>query len=56
MAFVWAAGILVVAYEIAGSTPQDSNSTANAEQPTDVTGSPINPEDEKKLEQAIRNL
>jgi len=55
MALLWGAGILWLAWDVAGSSSQTSN-TENAEAPTDATGSAINPEDEKKLEQAIRNL
>lgn len=49
MALVWAAGILWAAYDVAGSEPQDSNASANSEQATDATGSPITSDDAKKL-------
>ena len=49
MALVWAAGILWVAYDVAGSEPQDSNASANSEQATDATGAPINSDDVNKL-------
>jgi hypothetical protein len=47
MALLWCAGIIWFAYDFAGSQPQDTNSSANAEQPTDVTGAPLTPKDEK---------
>ena len=56
MALIWAAGILWVAWDVAGSTPQDTNNSANAEGPTDVTGSPITVDDEKKFENAMNGL
>ncbi len=56
MALLWAAGILWLAWDVASSAPDTTNNSENAEAPTDATGSAINPEDEKKLEQAIRNL
>jgi hypothetical protein len=56
MALVWAIGIIVVAWEVAGPDPQPANSSENAEAPTDVTGAPINPDDENKVEQALQNL
>ena len=49
MALIWAAGILWAAYGVAGSEPQDSNASANAEQATDATGAPINSDDVNKL-------
>jgi len=56
MALIWAAGILWVAWDVAGSAPQDTNNSANAEGPTDVTGSPITVDDEKKFENAMNGL
>jgi hypothetical protein len=56
MALVWAAGILWLAWDVAGSAPQDANNSANAEAPTDVTGAPITADDEKKFEQAMNGL
>jgi hypothetical protein len=49
MALIWAAGIIWVAYDVAGSEPQDSNASANGEQATDVTGAPITSDDANKL-------
>ena len=56
MALVWAAGILWLAWDVAGSAPQDTNSSNNAEQTTDVTGAPITPAQEKQFEQALNTL
>ena len=56
MALVWAAGIIWFAYDVAGSEPQDTDSSANAEQATDATGAPITSEDEKKFEQTLNGL
>jgi hypothetical protein len=56
MALLWAAGVIWVAYDVAGSSPQTDNNSANAEQPTDVTGAPITQDDEKKFEQAMNGL
>lgn len=56
MALIWAAGILWLAWDVAGSAPQESNTSDNAEQATDVTGAPITRDDEKKFEQALKSL
>jgi hypothetical protein len=56
MALIWAAGILWLAWDVAGRAPQDTSNSANAEEPTDVTGAPITPEDEKKFEQTLNGL
>jgi hypothetical protein len=56
MALVWAVGILWLAWDVAGSSAQTSNASENAEAPTDATGAPITPEDEKKFEQALNGL
>jgi hypothetical protein len=55
MALVWAAGILWLAWDVAGSAPQQSTASTNA-QATDATGAPITPDDEKKFEQALNGL
>jgi hypothetical protein len=49
MALLWAAGIIWFAYDFAGSQPQDTNASANAEQSTDGTGSPVTSDDTNKL-------
>lgn len=56
MALIWAAGVIWVAYDVADSAPKESTASKTAEQPTDVTGSPISPDDEKKFEQIINGL
>jgi hypothetical protein len=56
MALLWAAGIIWFAYDFAAPSEDGSNNGANAEQPTDVTGAPITPEDEKKFEEAVHRL
>ena len=54
MALVWAAGIIWFAYDFAGSQPQDTNTSANAE--TDATGTPVTSQDEKKLADALNSF
>ena len=56
MALVWAAGIIWLAYDVAGSAPSGEANNSAAEQPTDVTGATITDEDAKKFEQAINGL
>jgi hypothetical protein len=53
MALLWAAGIVWFAYDFAGSQPQATNTSANAEQPTDATGAPITSDDQKQLASAL---
>jgi hypothetical protein len=55
-AVVWAAGIIWMAYDVAGGRSETTNNSASAEQATDVTGAPVNPDDAKTLEEAIKNL
>ena len=54
MALIWAAGILWLAWDVAGSAPQAASS--NTAQATDATGAPITPEQEKQFEQALNQL
>ena len=49
MALLWAAGIIWFAYDFAGSQPQDTNSSANAEEQTDATGAPVTTDDQNRL-------
>ena len=56
MALLWAAGIIWFAYDFAGSQPQDDNASANAEQATDATGTPITSDDTNKLSQELNAL
>ena len=55
MALVWAAGIIWFAYDFAGSEPQDSNASANAEQ-TDATGAALSSADTNKLAEELNSL
>lgn len=55
-ALIWAAGILWVAYDVAGGTPQETNNSADAVQTTDVTGAPVTTDDENKVNQIINGL
>jgi hypothetical protein len=55
MALIWAAGIIWFAYDFAA--PDDSsNASANAEQTTDATGSPVTSDDEKRLAAALNSF
>jgi hypothetical protein len=54
MALIWAAGILWLAYDVAGSQPQGENSSA--EQPVDVTGATISDEDAKHFVEIVNGL
>jgi hypothetical protein len=56
MAMLWAAGIIWFAYDFAGSQPQAASNDANAEQTTDVTGTPVTPEDQKRVTDALRSF
>jgi hypothetical protein len=56
MALVWAAGIVWFAYDFAGSQPQVVNSSANADQPTDATGTPVTSDDENKLADELNSF
>jgi hypothetical protein len=49
MALIWAAGIIWFAYDVAGSEPQAANASANADQATDASGSPVTSDDANKL-------
>ena len=56
MALLWAAGILWFAYDFANSEPQPSNASANAEQPTDVSGAPITSDDSNNLADELNSF
>lgn len=56
MALIWAAGVIWFAYDVADPAPKKPAAGKTAEQPTDVTGAPISPEDEKKVEQILKAL
>lgn len=56
MALIWGAGIIWFAYDFAGSQPQDTNASANAEQATDGTGNPVTSDDTKKLAEELNSF
>ena len=56
MALLWAAGIIWFAYDFAGSQPQPAKNGDNAEEVTDVTGTPVTPEDQQKVAAVLKNL
>ncbi len=56
LALLWAAGIIWLAYDFAGSSTGSSGDEANSEQANDATGAPITPEDEKKFEEVLNGL
>ena len=56
LALLWAAGIIWLAYDFAGSATDPSRDGANSEQASDATGAPISPEDEKKFEEVLNGL
>lgn len=60
MALLWAAGIIWFAYDTATSAPsaksEKASASENTDQPTDATGAPITPEDEKKFAAIIDGL
>jgi hypothetical protein len=53
MALLWAAGIIWLAFQVAGPDDSSSNADVNA---TDVTGAPVTVQDEKALEEAINSI
>ena len=55
-ALLWAAGIIWFAYDFAAPSDDSANSAANAEQATDVTGSPVTSDDEQRLAQELNSL
>lgn len=54
MALLWAAGILWLAWDVAGSAPTQPDAATSER--TDASGAPITPDDEKRLEQALNGL
>jgi hypothetical protein len=56
MAMLWAAGILWFAYDFAGPADDSPNTSDNEVQITDATGSPVSPEEAKRLQDAIKGL
>jgi hypothetical protein len=56
MALVWAAGIIWFAYDFAAPPEDQSNANDNQVQISDASGSPVSPEEAKKLEEAVKGL
>ena len=56
MALVWAIGIVIIAFEVAAPDAQASNTTENAQAPTDAMGDPISPEDANKLDSILNGV
>ena len=56
LALLWAAGIIWFAYDFAGSQSDYANASANAEQSTDGSGSPVTTADAKKLAQELNSF
>jgi len=56
MALVWAIGIVINAFEVAAPDAQASNTTENAQAPTDAMGDPISPEDANKLDSILNGV
>ena len=54
MALLWAAGIIWFAYDFAGSAPATDGN--NAEEATDVTGTPVTADDQKRLADALNSF
>ena len=53
MALLWAAGILWLAFQVAGPGDSAGNSDSNV---TDVSGAPVTVQDEKALEEALNSI
>jgi len=57
MALLWAAGIIWFAYDFAGPSDDDTNSTGtNQVQVTDANGAPVTPDEAKQLEEALNRV
>jgi hypothetical protein len=56
MALLWAAGIIWFAYDTASSQSQGDDNSANAEQPTDATGSPVTSDEQKRMAEALNSF
>jgi hypothetical protein len=52
-ALLWAAGFIWFAMDVASSQPQSSNTSVNAEQPTDAAGTPISSDDQNSVNAAL---
>ena len=56
MALLWAAGIIWFAYDTANSQPQGDQNSANAEQTTDATGSPVTSDEQNRMAEALNSF
>ena len=52
IALLWAAGMIWFALDIA----EPSATAGNKDQATDVTGAPISSDDERKIDEIVKNL
>jgi hypothetical protein len=57
MAALWAAGILWFAYDFVAPSSDDANAVASDQvQITDADGVPVNPEEAKRLDEALNRV
>ena len=56
MALLWAAGIIWFAYDFVGPSGEPANGDDNQVQITDASGTPVSPDEAKKLEEAVKGL
>jgi hypothetical protein len=56
MALLWAAGVIWFAYDFAAPSDEAANTGDNRVQVTDATGSPVSPDDEKRLQDAVKSF
>jgi hypothetical protein len=56
MALVWAAGIIWFAYDFASPSDDAANNSSNEVQITDASGAPVSPDEQNKLEEALKGL
>jgi hypothetical protein len=56
MALLWAAGVIWFAYDFASPSDDAGNASDNQVQVTDASGSPISPDEAKKLQEEVKGL
>lgn len=56
MALLWAAGIIWFAYDFTAPNDGAANQSDNHVVVTDASGAPVSPDEEKKLEEAVKSL
>jgi len=56
MALLWAAGIIWFAYDFVGPSGEPANADDNQVQITDASGTPVSPDEAKKLAEAVKGL